>query len=97
MGVLDGRAGVVTGGGRGIGRGHCLHLAEQGASVVVNDIDIDEANAVVDEITKAGGKASANKSDIITRDCAQAHVGSGLHSGRGLGRVGDPHVVLSRY
>ncbi|HIM01260.1 MAG TPA: SDR family NAD(P)-dependent oxidoreductase [Myxococcales bacterium] len=74
MGVLDGRAGVVTGGGRGIGRGHCLHLAEQGASVVVNDIDIDEASAVVDEITKAGGKASANKSDISTREGAQALV-----------------------
>ena len=41
MGILDGKAVVVTGGGRGIGRGHCLHLAEQGASVVVNDIDID--------------------------------------------------------
>ena len=32
MGLLDGRAAVVTGGGRGIGRGHCLHLAEQGAA-----------------------------------------------------------------
>ena len=39
MGILDGKAVVVTGGGRGIGRGHCLHLAEQGAAVDVNDRD----------------------------------------------------------
>ena len=50
MGILSGRAAVVTGGGRGIGRGHCLHLAEQGAAVVVNDIDPTEARKVCDEI-----------------------------------------------
>jgi 3-oxoacyl-[acyl-carrier protein] reductase len=72
MGILDGRAAVVTGGGRGIGRGHCLHLAEQGAAVVVNDIDRGEARKVVDEIGAAGGKASANESNIGTREGAQA-------------------------
>jgi 3-oxoacyl-[acyl-carrier protein] reductase len=72
MGILDGKAAVVTGGGRGIGRGHCLHLAEQGAAVVVNDIDLDEAKAVVDEIAEAGGKATANDSDISSRVGAQA-------------------------
>lgn len=75
MGILEGRAAVVTGGGRGIGRGHCLHLAAQGASVVVNDIDIDEGQKVVAEIAEAGGKASANDSDISTREGAQALVG----------------------
>ena len=57
MGILDGKAAVVTGGGRGIGRGHCLHLAANGASVVVNDIDLDEAKKVCDEIAGKGGKA----------------------------------------
>src|SRR5262249_50633943 len=50
MGILDGRAAVVTGGGRGIGRGHCLHLARQGAAVVVNDVDANEARAVAAEL-----------------------------------------------
>jgi 3-oxoacyl-[acyl-carrier protein] reductase len=74
MGILDGRAAVVTGGGRGIGRGHCLHLAEQGAAVVVNDIDLGEARKVVEEISQKGGKASANDSDIATRAGARALV-----------------------
>ncbi len=74
MGILNGKAVVVTGGGRGIGRGHCLHLAEQGASVVVNDIDLDEARKVVAEIAEQGGKATVNDSNIATREGAQALV-----------------------
>ncbi len=76
MGLLDGRGAVVTGGGRGIGRGHCLHLAAQGAGVVVNDIDGAEASKVVDEISAAGGKALANSDDIGTREGARALIGA---------------------
>lgn len=72
MGLLDGRAAVVTGGGRGIGRGHCLHLAEQGASVVVCDVDLAEAQKVVQEIAVTGGKAVANGDDIGTRAGARS-------------------------
>jgi len=72
MGLLDGRAAVVTGGGRGIGRGHCLHLAEQGASVVVCDVDLAEARKVVEEIAAKGGKAVASGDDIGTRSGARA-------------------------
>jgi 3-oxoacyl-[acyl-carrier protein] reductase len=57
---------------RGIGRGHCLHLAEQGASVVVCDVDQAEANKVVEEIAAKGGKAVANGDDIGTRAGARA-------------------------
>jgi 3-oxoacyl-[acyl-carrier protein] reductase len=71
MGILDGKAAVVTGAGRGIGRGHCIHLAENGASVIVNDIDLEEAQKVVEEIAEKGGKASANASDISSREGAR--------------------------
>jgi 3-oxoacyl-[acyl-carrier protein] reductase len=74
MGILDGKAAVVTGGGRGIGRGHCIHLAAQGASVIVNDIDGDEAEKVVREISDAGGKAQSNTDDIGSREGAKALV-----------------------
>jgi 3-oxoacyl-[acyl-carrier protein] reductase len=50
-------------------------MAEQGASVVVNDIDLDEANDVVAEITAKGGTAQANDSDISTREGAGALIG----------------------
>lgn len=72
MGLLDGRAAVVTGGGRGIGRGHCLHLAEQGASVVVCDVDLAEAQKVVEEVAARGGKAVASGADIGAREGARA-------------------------
>ncbi len=74
MGVLEGRAAVVTGGGRGIGRGHCLHLAAQGAAVVVNDLDLDQARTVVEEIAAQGGKATANRDDISNREGARSLV-----------------------
>ena len=51
MGTLDGKSAIVTGSGRGIGRAEALLLAAEGATVIVNDVDGDQAKAVVDEIT----------------------------------------------
>ena len=89
MGILDGKAAVVTGAGRGIGRGHCLHLAQNGASVVVNDIDTAEAKKVVDEISAAGGKARSSAADIGTREGAAALVGECVDAFGGI------HVLVN--
>jgi NAD(P)-dependent dehydrogenase (short-subunit alcohol dehydrogenase family) len=73
MGMLDGKVAIVTGAGRGIGRGEAIELAANGASVVVNDLggewdgsgaDTRFAQQVVDEIVAAGGTAVANYDDV---------------------------------
>lgn len=70
---LEGKAGIVTGAGRGIGREVALLLAKEGASVIVNDPGVGRggeeteerpADAVVDEIVGAGGAAIANYESV---------------------------------
>lgn len=80
MGKLDGKSAVVTGAGRGIGRGIARLLAAEGAGVVVNDIgaslsgeenDVSIAQQVVDEIKADGGKAVASTNSITDYDAAE--------------------------
>ena len=76
MGRLDGKAAIVTGAGRGIGRGEALLLAAEGAHVTVNDVDADAAHTVVTEVEAAGGRASADAHDVSTWSGADAIVSS---------------------
>src|SRR5918997_6610937 len=61
MGVLDGKAAIVTGSARGIGRATAELLSEQGAKVVVNDLDGDVAEEAAGEL---GGDAVAFAGDL---------------------------------
>jgi len=61
---LKGKVGIVTGSGRGIGRGITMTLAAEGAKVVVNDYYLERAEAVAKEIKDAGGEAIAVQADI---------------------------------
>ena len=77
--MLEGKVVVVTGAGRGIGRGEALLAAAEGARVVVNDVGGDwdgtgrdprPATEVVGEIRAAGGEAVAHHEDISEPDGA---------------------------
>jgi 2-hydroxycyclohexanecarboxyl-CoA dehydrogenase len=65
---------LVTGGGAGTGRATCLRLAKGGHRVGVLDINADDARAVADEISAAGGEAVALVADIGDRTTVDAAV-----------------------
>jgi NAD(P)-dependent dehydrogenase (short-subunit alcohol dehydrogenase family) len=73
MGMMDGKVALVTGAGRGVGRGIALELAKAGAAIVVNDLGVSitgensdgsPAEQVVSEIEAMGGKAVANHDSV---------------------------------
>jgi len=77
---LAGKVAIVTGAGRGIGRGEALALASEGAKVVVNDLgggvdgsgaSASPAEEVVSEINKLGGEAVANYDSVATQQGGQ--------------------------
>jgi NAD(P)-dependent dehydrogenase (short-subunit alcohol dehydrogenase family) len=79
-GVLQGKVGIVTGAGRGIGREHALALAGAGAKVVVNDLggslagegsDRRPAEDVAEEIRSHGGDAVADDENVADFACAE--------------------------
>ncbi len=91
--LLDGKAIVVTGAGRGIGRAIAMMIAAAGAKVVVNDLgaspdgegaDASPAAEVVNEITALGGEAFANHNSVAEWDSAQEIIQSCIDT---FGRV----------
>lgn len=70
--TLQGRVAVVTGAGRGIGRGIAGGLSSKGAFVVIGDADGASAQAAVDELRAAGGRAVGVECDVSTRESAEA-------------------------
>ncbi|HEY6421761.1 MAG TPA: SDR family oxidoreductase [Pseudonocardiaceae bacterium] len=72
MSILDGKAVVITGAGRGLGEAYALHAARAGAVVVVNDIDGELAEAVVAHIVQQGGRAVASAQSVRDPDQASA-------------------------
>ena len=93
MGALDGKAAVIIGAGRGIGRAVATLFAREGASVLVNDSGVDPrgdgrdagvARAIAAEITGAGGTAVENHDDASTAEGAERIVTGALDA---FGRV----------
>ena len=64
MGLLDDRTVVITGAGRGLGEAYARAAAAEGATVVVNDVEGDLADAVARDIVAGGGRAVAHPADV---------------------------------
>jgi len=84
MAKLSGKTAYVSGSGRGIGRALALKLASEGAAVVVNDMDAAPAQAVVAEITQAGGKAVAVVGSVTEEGFAERFISTGIETFGGV-------------
>ena len=88
-GICNGRVVIVTGAGGGLGAAHARTLAAEGASVLVNDINLEAAGAVVTEINNQGGRAVVNTSDITNYES------SGQAIAQALETFGDLHGIVN--
>jgi NAD(P)-dependent dehydrogenase (short-subunit alcohol dehydrogenase family) len=84
MTKLTGKTALITGGASGIGKAAARLLADGGANVVIGDIQDDAGQAVVDEITEAGGRASFVHLDVTNEDDWNAAVAEAVHQYGGL-------------
>jgi len=78
MTKLAGKTAYITGAGRGIGRSIALKLAGDGANVVLNDLDVEPAQAVVSEIEAMGGKALAIPGSVTAPGFANDFIQAGV-------------------
>ena len=64
MGLVNGKVAVVTGGAQGIGEAISMTLAKEGAAIAVIDVNLEKAQATVENIKKLGVDAEAFKADV---------------------------------
>jgi NAD(P)-dependent dehydrogenase (short-subunit alcohol dehydrogenase family) len=81
---LENKVGVVTGGGSGIGRGICIKFAQEGAKVVVADINLEGAKETVRLIQEMGSAAVAVETDVTKPESAELMVATAIEE---FGRI----------
>ncbi|HWR53655.1 MAG TPA: SDR family oxidoreductase [Bryobacteraceae bacterium] len=80
MFTLEGRAAIVTGAGRGIGRAIAIQLAAAGASVLVNDLDAEPAQETASLLRETGRRAQALAGDVTAPEFGNRLVAAALES-----------------
>jgi 3-oxoacyl-[acyl-carrier protein] reductase len=81
---LDGKVALITGSGRGIGREIALKLAQDGARLVINDLDADPAQETVEAIKALGGEAVACVGSVTAPDFSERFIGTAVENFKGL-------------
>ncbi|OAI42180.1 hypothetical protein AYO38_03280 [bacterium SCGC AG-212-C10] len=84
MGSLEGKVAIVTGGGRGIGQGISRVLAREGATIVIADIDLENAEKTAQELNADGTKTAVIDCDVTSEASAESAIASAVN---GFGRV----------
>jgi len=103
---LKGKVAIITGAGRGIGRGIAIAFAREGAKVVVNDVNGKEASTVAEEIKVRGNEALAIQADVSKNDQVEKMVKKTLqvfgridilvnNAGVGVENIGPPLSELT--
>ncbi len=83
-GRLAGKVAIVTGSASGIGRATAHAIAFEGGRVVIADLNGDGAEEVAQEITAAGGEASAQQTDVADEGAIVAMIGAAVRRYGGL-------------
>lgn len=89
MSRLEGKVALVTGAGRGIGLRLAHRLASEGARVVVNDLDPEEAEAAARSLREKGSAAIAHPGNVAHQDFPSGSIA------RALAEFGDIHILVN--
>ncbi len=81
---LEDKVTIITGGGHGLGRAYARRFAEEGAQVVIADIDGAAGETVADELNRAGGAGWARTTDVTRYDGIEGLMAETLHQ---FGRI----------
>src|ERR1700742_3345498 len=92
---LKDKVGIVTGGGRGIGRGIVLSLAKEGADVAVADNNFENAQKVAAEVQATGRRSMAIKVDVVEETEVNAMVDQAIDALGGLDVVVNAAGVIT--
>ncbi len=89
LGLLEGKVVVITGAGRGIGRATALRFAQEGAAVVINDVDPDPGEETAQLVKEAGGQAAVSTDNTVNLDEARQMME------RAAGQFGKIDIVVN--
>jgi D-sorbitol dehydrogenase (acceptor) len=81
---LQGKVAIVTGGAQGMGRAICLRYVQEGASVIIADLNMAGAQALAAEIIATGGKAVGVQTDVRNQEAVQRMVDTAVEQFGGL-------------